>query len=256
MAVNESTGIVYVVERLHNKVERWNPATKECLGFFGVNHPGAIAVDNSGGESQGDVYVAGAIEREAEERFSVKKFDSEGKIIRSFKRFRINGTEIPAEFREFEELGSILGLAVDGSGRLWVYTPEALTAFMPDEKTTFEQTIETFGTCFAMPGLAVTPGSENFYVGRDREHKDESCEEARKSTRSSSSTRSANRPPKSPTTRSSTRAPRAAPPSIPPARSSTSTTATASPPSTTAGSSSSASGRTERERSSAARASR
>jgi hypothetical protein len=76
-----------------------------------------IAVDNSSGESKGDVYAA-------DRHGLVSKFDSSGRLISSWgdsvptngqlKGFDIKGASIKGPF------GSFAGIAVDTSGNLWV----------------------------------------------------------------------------------------------------------------------------------------
>ncbi len=109
MAVNEATEDVYVVDTGNNRVEEFGPEGKYMAQFDGSEtpagsfvEPGAIAVDNSGGSSEGDLYVTD------NGHSVVDVFSGEGKYLS-----QLTGT--PAAF------DSLYGVAVDTSGNLWVY---------------------------------------------------------------------------------------------------------------------------------------
>lgn len=179
VAVDAATGVVYVVEREKHHIERFS-STGECLSVFGGSAAEYVVVDNSPGPSSGDVYAATASEAGSEERNQVRKFDAEGKLLHVLHRFRLNPGSKPPEPAEFEELGErgeILGLGVDAKGGLWVYEPETIYGFADDETSSYTAKVETFGSCASLPGFAVAPDADFFYVGRDREHHNESCEE-------------------------------------------------------------------------------
>jgi hypothetical protein len=129
VAVNETSGDVYVVDRGNNRVEYFT-ATGSYLGKFdgsdnpafpaGFSEPQDIAVDNacfyegkSGAEcasshpSNGDVYVA-----DLEHRV-IDKFTATGSFVSDLGGF------VP---QELGGLGEVMGVAVDSSGNLWVYS--------------------------------------------------------------------------------------------------------------------------------------
>ncbi len=190
IAVDEATGEVFVVDTGNERVEAFKPASAggyEYAAQFKVHSPGAIAVDNSTSAedpTRGDVFVAAAEEAGAlpEERDIVDVYSpSEGAIVHKFKTFKDSEAE--------EELEDVSGLAVDASGRLWVYWEEegVIDAFtkerakagglklvwQPGLRRTPE--IEEKFECPARDELAVAPEGETFYVGYERESVSEEC---------------------------------------------------------------------------------
>ena len=165
----------------------------EYAGQFKVRAPGAIAVDNSTSEAdptRGDVYVAGAEEKESLERNDVYEYSpSRGEVVHRWKTFKVH-EKVGGEVREEElELELIAGLGVDASGALWVYWEEEgnIAAFSKQLskgggsklvwQPSFTRTpeVESKFECFATPAFAVAPGREFFYVGYERESGEESC---------------------------------------------------------------------------------
>jgi DNA-binding beta-propeller fold protein YncE len=131
IAVNDSTGHVYVVDQTNSRVEQFEPvveggelAGEHFVGSFEVPNADTIAVDNSPlSPSRGDVYVSGTTKKllkegEPEDKI-VYKFSSSGTLIAKLKKFK---TEKGEEAEEFEP---IEGLAVDSAGDLLVYDEEA-----------------------------------------------------------------------------------------------------------------------------------
>ena len=186
VAVNDTTGDVYVADGLNHRVEEFT-AKGEFVLMFGqeVNRtkvldgfpseagvcteeevrlgaecqdgvaspaPGAfesiennglggptpsgimfVAVDNSSGESAGDVYVAdyveGAVEHQTSARNRVSKFDSSGHLVSTWGEageILRGGAKSP--------FGEIMGIAVDASGDLWVGGFEKKTTFEFDQE--------------------------------------------------------------------------------------------------------------------------
>jgi hypothetical protein len=105
VAVNQSSGDVYVVDHGNQVVRRYDGAGKELLGSWGVASPSGVAVDGSKGESAGDVYVLSSMEGEV----AIKKFDPEGKAMGEVKE-----TEAGTPFT------GLSGVAVDKEGDVWV----------------------------------------------------------------------------------------------------------------------------------------
>ncbi len=107
LAINQSTGDVYVIDTVNERVERFDSAGRYLGQFDGSETPAkdfglrifsGIAVDNSAGPDAGDVYVADS------ENEVIDVFDAEGKFLRLI--------ETPSFFPT--------GIAVDTAGNLWV----------------------------------------------------------------------------------------------------------------------------------------
>ena len=205
VAVDEMNGEVYVSDAAHDRVERFRPVAGgyEFAGELKVAFPGAIAIDNSNSPSGGDLYVAGAgsakevkgAEEEGREpeRTYLYKFKApasrEELIFKKHKyryKFKVEGIE--EEFLEEVELERISGLAVDASGKLWLYWGESGNIFgFGDEETNklipslikdevLEQSALEVG-CRSEPGFAVGPSDEVFYVAHERENGVAACPE-------------------------------------------------------------------------------
>ncbi len=190
VAVDEATGVVYVVDAGGERVEIFKPDGAggfEYVSEFGVHSPGAIAVDNSvssSDPSRGDVYVVGSEEKEAGpgERDVVYEYSpSVGAVIHKWKRFKVKEEEL-----EFEDVS---GVAVDAAGVLWVYWDEegvidgfskqstksegVRLVWEPALRRTPE--VEEKFSCAARPGFAVAAEDEAFYVGYEHESASEEC---------------------------------------------------------------------------------
>lgn len=189
VAVDESSGDVYVVDSGNNRVERFNSAgqflrawgwgvkdgakqlevclsASECKPGLPGHGKGQlhgaldVAVDNSKGPSHGDVYVAAVTPYEEvvaghEKEFEyavVDKFSPEGALLGVLRNF---------EGEPWEE--EPVGLAVAGDGSVWIGHEEVLYQFAGDEKNTPIDEIGE-GEFGAGPLLAVSPLG-NFYVG-------------------------------------------------------------------------------------------
>jgi DNA-binding beta-propeller fold protein YncE len=176
VAVNNSTGDVYVVDKLKHRIVRLS-SSGACIGSFGGASPEAIAIDNSGGPSEGDLYVSVNSEVGSEEHTAVNKYDAEGKLLKRIKRFQTTFEVTPFEHEEFAEHGEIMGVAVDAKGGLWVYDSEVIYGFNNEEKNVYQTQIAVSGSCSPRPGFAVSPDAKFFYVGRERESRTGECEE-------------------------------------------------------------------------------
>jgi DNA-binding beta-propeller fold protein YncE len=123
VAVNESTGDVYVVDRGDNRVELFNSAGAYVSQFNGsaaptgpLSSPEAIAVDNSTNPldpSAGDVYVTGEVVVGGQTRHVIYKFSGAG-----IYEGQLDTGEKGTLFAE------LYGVAVDSAGELWVYYDE------------------------------------------------------------------------------------------------------------------------------------
>jgi len=180
VAVDDATGEIYVLELKHHKIVHLS-AGGECLGPpHAARMVDSIAVDNSGGPSEGDVYVAVSSEVGSEERNLIFKLNSELKLIRSIKKYE---AQFPEETEPHEEEllehGSIEGLSVDSDGNLWVYGENGyIIGFNGEEKNKWIKGIETVHSCAIKPGFIAGPGGAYFYAGQERENRNGECEES------------------------------------------------------------------------------
>jgi hypothetical protein len=177
VAVDNADGRVYVADRLGNRVEVYEPTGGELpeekfVKEFKVFSPEFVAVDNtSAGPSKGDVYVAGTTEGKAKkaqkegtvaEDGIVFKFGPEGEPLGELKRFK--PTEPRPEEAAEPKFESIMGLAADSAGNLYVYDSEAVAdVFNGAQPNVARFSIET-SFSEGSPGLAVD-SAQNLYVG-------------------------------------------------------------------------------------------
>ncbi len=164
VAVNESSGDVYVVNRGNDRVERFSSAGVYVGEFNGsgsdaivevkpaptgrFSSPSSIAVDNDpGSPSFGDVYVAD-VGHEV-----IDKFSSSGEYIG-----QLTETSSGSKLEEIE------GIAVDTGGLLWVYQGnKAIDEFSGAIANEFLSSREAQQFGGANPGFAVD-SSDNLYV--------------------------------------------------------------------------------------------
>jgi hypothetical protein len=137
VAVSQTTGDIYVADPGNSRIDQFDAAgsftrawgwgvadgsteapqvcTSICfpgLPGFGAGQlygPTFVAVDNSGGPSNGDVYVG-----DANNTITVSKFDSSGRPLTTW------GSEGQLTLPSFE---AIAGIAITGAGDLWVLDP-------------------------------------------------------------------------------------------------------------------------------------
>jgi DNA-binding beta-propeller fold protein YncE len=189
VAVNETTGDVYVVDRANNRIEQFDAAgnfiaawgwgvkdgekeyevcKSKCLpglpgsGFgkekfhLGAGQmiaPEGIAVDNSSSPSAGSVYVVASV---VGEKSFVNKYGPDGEYKK-----RVNSKE------ETEFDGRVNGVAVDQNGVVWLdWSEDEVTSFTGGEpnrhRSESEFTVEP-GAEALRPGLAVD-SLDNLYV--------------------------------------------------------------------------------------------
>jgi DNA-binding beta-propeller fold protein YncE len=176
VAVDEATGHVYVSLGRNtpgcplgcvDELEVSPGGEAKVVRTLQVFEPRSIAVDNDpSSPSHHDVYVAGetkkAAKEEEEEAKTVYKFAATGaEPIAKIKRFKV-------EKGEAEAFEGIEGLAVDSTGKLFVYDEEAVIArFNNAEKNKSLLSVESeFAT--PTPGLAVDSQGK-VYVGHESE---------------------------------------------------------------------------------------
>jgi DNA-binding beta-propeller fold protein YncE len=168
VAVNETTGEVFVFDRGNDSLDQFD-SSGNCLNHVELakkEKPGSaknegLAVDNSSGPSQGDVYVVEGLTR------VVKKFKPNGGSLEPVGELKEAGGT------EFVE---IHGLGVDGGGDLYVYDGKGVVnaseavihKFSNEVANAFVEDIAAAGTCPPRLGFAVGPNAETFYVGRSR----------------------------------------------------------------------------------------
>ena len=196
VAVDEASGDVYVVDRANARIDRfasngafiaaWGWGVADGAKEFEIcetacqagipgggkgqfNVPGGIAVDNSasgGDPSQGDVYV---VADSRAEHGRVQKFTSAGAPLGAVKQA---GVEPKWE-------GALDGVAVDGSGRLWVYRGVEGEAFIERFSDAGPNVFEEPGFESSLrcprPGFGVDAAGEQLYVDHERENREEAC---------------------------------------------------------------------------------
>ena len=196
IAVDEATGDVYLVDTANERIDRFSRSghfiaawgwgvrngegeyqicSSECepglagAGRGQLDHPGAIAIDNSrepSDPSRGDIYVV-ADGRAGHGR--LLKMSPDGAILEAIKQA---GTEAKWE-------GTLDGLSVDGSGRLWVYrgveTTGLVERFSNEDRSKLEvPETESSVTC-PKPGFAVDGSGESLYADHEREDREGLC---------------------------------------------------------------------------------
>lgn len=196
VAVNETSGEVYVVDGGHERVESFKPDGKggfEFVAAFPVPGAATIAIDNAAASpSHGDVYVTGVNKAPKkgevleEEPSYVYKFTAAGEKLFKKHLFKVKEKNAEKELEEFEvEFEQISGVAVDASGQLWVEDQEEgrISGYTNAEankligSTIKEVELRSTFECRALPGFAVAPHDEAFYLRHERGNGLEECPE-------------------------------------------------------------------------------
>jgi hypothetical protein len=159
-------GVPKFVSTLESSATGPNPPLEEhrFLGTFGAaQNPEFTAVDNSGGPSDGDVYVA---ETNGE---TIRKYDPEGNLVTSWQNNGVFEPEIFGTSSYFEQHPDKFGgIAVGPNGDLWVGLDHELNAccdiFKYDEDGNLVTERELDGTVFPI-GIAVDSHENLYYMG-------------------------------------------------------------------------------------------
>ncbi len=196
VAVSESSGDVYVVDEANNRIERFGPSgefiaawgwgvadgteedeicTSSCqAGIAGagkgqLREASGVAVDNStsaSDPSKGDVYV---ISTARSEHSHLTKFSPQGTVLSSLKQ---EGDEAKWE-------GILDGIAVDGSGRLWVYRGDEaegiIERFSDATQNAYQEPSLEDPLICPKAGFAVDGAGQTLYTDQERENREESC---------------------------------------------------------------------------------
>lgn len=189
VAVNETTGEIYVVDSGNNRLDVFNAAgefqeawgwgvengekkfekcSTECRKGLAGHHNGqfhgaeAVAVDNDAASpSFGDIYVEAVTPYE--EEIEGKESESETAII---DKFSVSG-EVLSQIKTYdkgEEIEEPHGLTVTPSGELWIYNEEEIAVFASAVKPKFLKVIPTELEGEARAGIAVEKDGD-FYAG-------------------------------------------------------------------------------------------
>jgi len=162
---SEAEGVCTAVEVAMGTVCQAGTASPAPGGFESTGGAGAssvmfVAVDNSSGESAGDVYVADYVEHGLAGANRVSKFDSSGHLVSSWgeaKDGEIVGGGAKSPFGEIE------GIAVDASGDLWVGGNYKATTFEFEQEGTLKTEWTT--PVFAGPlGIAVDSHDDVYFA--------------------------------------------------------------------------------------------
>ncbi len=184
LALDQSSGDLYVGDTANHRIEKFDAdgnfisawgwgvddgsaaaqvCTSGCQAGIAGSGPGQlaspklVAVDNSGGPSDGDVYVADTTND------TVVKFDSAGNYVSTN-----DGTASGSAF------GPLAGIAVDTSGDLWAYNESAVPPFHFGEMREFAQdgsfiTQWSSGNRITAKGIAVD-SSDHLYLPNESQN--------------------------------------------------------------------------------------
>lgn len=177
VAVNNSTGDVYVVDKDNNRVEWFNSTGSKFEGQFNgsgtpaTSFSGAegLAIDNSGktkaeDPSVGDVYVEDVGNK------AIDKFSAIGAYEGQLAGTCGNAAEVPpCANSTFSPFGRLLGVAVDPSGNLWALESERTVYEFSDvgdlvQKFNIESGLESPTPGFAVDS-SVNAVYTNYYGG-------------------------------------------------------------------------------------------
>ncbi|MGA2165379.1 MAG: hypothetical protein ABSH36_13035, partial [Solirubrobacteraceae bacterium] len=167
VAVNDTTGDVYVVDKGDKRVEEFSSEGVFVMEFSGkgtageLSEPEQIAVDNSGSltdPSAGDLYVTdrgtGAVD----------KFSSTGEYKGQLTGMCEKEDEVPPTCSGFASFAALDGVAVDSEGKVWVYQEsKQIAAFGDAEPNAFLSTRGALNERPAHPGFAVD-SDDNLYI--------------------------------------------------------------------------------------------
>lgn len=159
VAVNDTTGDVYVVDRGDNRVQHFS-STGAYIGQFdgstaptgAFSAPEAIAVDNSGSASdpsKADVYVTDT------GHGVIDKFSASGTYLGQI-----------AQGAGGAPLGTLDGVGVDANGLVWVYINGIIDSFGDEEPNTLLSSRSSLAAGAVEPGFAVDSEDSLYVVHR------------------------------------------------------------------------------------------
>jgi hypothetical protein len=126
VAINQSTGNVYVADSANNRVEIFSSSGafastfgKKGTGNGEFSEPTEVAVDNSGGSTEGDVAVVDHLNNR------VELFTAAGSFLK-----QVTKTELSNLEPNKGDLQHVDGVAIDGSGDVWIYVEKNGDAVM------------------------------------------------------------------------------------------------------------------------------
>ena len=127
LALNQSTGEVYVADTKNNRIEVFQ-ASGAFVAAFGKSgtgngefkEPTEVAVDNSGGVTEGFVYIID------KGNSRIDELTGKGEFRASVKKSEIEAISP----RGKEQFTAFKGLAVDGGGNCWVFAEEGARLLM------------------------------------------------------------------------------------------------------------------------------
>jgi phosphodiesterase/alkaline phosphatase D-like protein len=150
VAVDESSGDVYVADAGNNRVEEFGAEGKYVATITGAetpagsfSNPSGVAVDNSASPAKGDLYVMDV------GHHVIDVFESSGKYLS-----QIKGT--PSSFE-----GELNGVTVDASGDLWVHESNGNADEFSDTGSFLRQFNVYYTTT---PGIAVDSTGEVYLL--------------------------------------------------------------------------------------------
>jgi len=147
LAIDQESGEVYVADTGNSRIAKFNAAGVADGSLATVTTPTFVAVDNSGGSSNGDIYVVDSSDN------SITKLDPLGLPVSGW------GTA-----GHLGGLGEIAGIAVDPAGDLWAYNTESIMRKLSGS-TGAQLTEWNSGVGVSARGIAIDSDS-NLYVTR------------------------------------------------------------------------------------------
>jgi hypothetical protein len=165
LSLSHSTGNLYVVEGATNELQIFDD-TGDFIGEFTVGTPGngevGVALDNSGGPTQGRIYTDSNSDRR------VRAFEPEATSVTEVHEFTASATYIEGNKITGTPAGPFAeanGIATDSQGNIYVGDGKVVDEFEPSGKFLRAFTTEEAPGSLFVSGLAVDPTNGNLLVG-------------------------------------------------------------------------------------------